>query len=185
MRIGVDFDGVVCDTIAAMITYAERTHGLRLAPLDCISANGPAGLDVAAFVRLVEDTHRTEYALTMPAMRGAVEALSVLSGTHEVVIVTARREQAFANARRWSERIGLAPAVTDFITSSGTTKAAICDAQHLDALIDDIGGNLQGLPDHVLPILWDTTYNADFEVVPPTVRMSDWSRLAALIESAR
>lgn len=184
MRIGVDFDGVVCDTIAAMITYAADTHGLELTPSDCIAANGPAGLDVATFVRLVEDTHRTEYALRMQPVDGAIDALRQMARDHELFIVTARREAAFAYAQRWVSQFGIASLIREFVSTAGTTKSAVCTALALDMLIDDLPHHLDGLPVGVTPVLWGTAYNTGAPIVAPMVRAEDWRHVVALVERA-
>lgn len=183
MRIGIDFDGVVCDTIAAMISYAASRHGLTLSLLDCIAADGPAGLSVEHYVQLIEDTHRTDYAMEMQPIAGAIEALTGLAATHDLFIITARREAAFENARRWSEQYGLTAHIEEFVSASGTSKAALSESLRLHALIDDFPRNLEGFPATTLPILWHAEYNADVAITPPMVRVRGWLELQEHLEA--
>lgn len=182
MRVGIDFDGVLCDTMTAMIAYGAG-HGLRLTPRDCIGAGGPAGLTAAQFVRLVEDTHRTAYALEMAPIDGAIEAMHDIGRDHDLFIVTARRDAAYENAQRWVAQFGLTPLIREFVSTAGTTKAAICQTHSLDVLIDDFPQHLDGLPTAVLPILWHAEYNAEAAIVPPMERVTHWAALTARLRS--
>lgn len=185
MRVGLDFDGVICDTIAAMIAYASATRGLTLAPLDCIGPAGPAGLDAEQFVRLVEDTHRTEYALRMLPVAGAIEALQQIARDHDLLIVTARREAAFENAKRWAAQFGLTPVIREFVSTAGTTTASAAATLALDVLVDDLPQHLDRLPPRVTPVLWHASYNAEVVVVPPMVRVERWQELHTVLADAQ
>lgn len=185
MRVGFDFDGVICDTIAAMIDYARATQGRTLVPLDCIRPGGPAGLDAEQFVRLVEDTHRTEYALRMLPVAGAIEALQQIARDHDLFIVTARREAAFENAKRWTAQFGLTPLIREFVSTAGRTKAAAAATLALDVLVDDLPQHLEQLPPGVIPVLWHASYNAEVVVVSPMVRVERWQELHEAIADAR
>lgn len=97
MRVGLDFDGVISDTIPPMIEFARMTHGIELSPFDCVAPSGPAGLEMDAWLQFIADTHATPYALSIPAVDGAVAARRWLSVSHELVVVTAFRGNAFEN----------------------------------------------------------------------------------------
>lgn len=158
--------------------------------MDCASLlvtasawGGPAGLTAAQFGRLVEDTHRTAYALEMAPIDGAIEALHDIGRDHDLFIVTARRDAAFENARRWATQFGLSPLIREFRSAAGTTKAAICETHSLDVLVDDSPQHLDGLPASVLPILWHAEYNAGVAIVPPMERVDHWAALTARLRS--
>ncbi|MDA0366718.1 MAG: hypothetical protein O3B31_13395 [Chloroflexi bacterium] len=180
MRIGLDFDGVITDTVGAMVTYAANA-GLVLAPRDCIAPHGPAGLEPLDFETLVAATHETDYSLSFLPMAGAVEALAHLAEQHEVVVLTARRGAALDYAMRWSEAAGVRTFIRHFVSSDGHTKAAIAGPLGLDVLVDDLPGNLLGLPSSVRPLLWATDYNDQAETSPRVRRLSNWGELLRLV----
>lgn len=183
MRIGIDFDGVICNTVPAMIAYAARAHGLALTPIDCIVANGPAGLSSDEHLQLIINTHHTEFQFEMQPVVDAVDTLRRLAEGHEILVVTARRDEGIENARRWSDRYGLTSHIGQFVSSGGTTKAALCDSLQLDVLIDDFEQNLDGLPTSTRPILWHAEYNADVTIAPPMVRVRGWLELLEHLEA--
>ncbi|MEI6666204.1 MAG: hypothetical protein WCL53_08655 [Chloroflexota bacterium] len=183
MRIGIDFDGVICDAIAAMIAYASTRHGLQLSALDCIAANGPAGLTTDEYTQLIVDTHRTDYQFEMQPVADVVDVLQRLADAHELFVVTARRDAGLENAVRWSDMHGLTPHIRQFVSSGGTTKAALCDSLQLDVLIDDFERNLDGLPASVLPVLWHAEYNAEALIEPPRERIASWLEFHERLEA--
>lgn len=183
MRVGLDFDGVISDTIPSMIEFARVTHGLHLSPLDCVAPDGPAGLGSEVWLRLITDTHATPYALSMPPMFGTADGLARLSDRHEVVVVTARRGGALENTRIWLDHHGLAGHVADIVSSAGKTKADIAHELGLALLVDDVIENLHGLCGPVVPVLWDAIYNRDALVDTWIRRVSGWSDVTDLVRT--
>lgn len=183
MRLGLDFDGVISDTIPQMIAFARTEHDLELSPFDCVAPGGPAGLTPDVWLQLIADTHNTPYALSMPPTFGAVPALRDLSVRHEVVIVTARRGEALANSEAWLEQAGLGACVRSIVSSAGRTKADVADELGLAALVDDVLENLRDLHGEAHPILWDAVYNRDVPTDSRVRRVHGWADLAALLRA--
>ncbi len=159
LRLGIDFDGVISDTIAAMIDYASAVHGIDLAPHECLVPAGPARLGVEAYQALIADAHGTEYALGMPAIPGALEAIADHGARRDAVIVTARGGSAFDHTSTWLARAGLRDVLQDVVSSRGVTKAEVATRLGLDVLLDDVPANPQDLPRSVVPASWSAVYN--------------------------
>src|SRR5436190_1597862 len=98
-----------------MIAYATSRHGLTLSALDCIAANGPAGLTTDQYTQLIVDTHRTDYQFEMQPMADVVDVLQRLADSHDLFVITARRDAGLDNAVRWTERNGLSAHIRQFV----------------------------------------------------------------------
>lgn len=182
LRLGIDFDGVVSDTIAAMIAYAAEHDGVTLSPRECLPPDGPARLGAERYQGLIAETHGTPYALEMPPIAGAVEALAALAARHDVVIVTARGGSAFVHAGTWLERAGVRGVLHDVVSAHGTTKPAVARRLRLDVVLDDWAANLAGMPPGVVPVLWTAAHNAGDPVPPPARRVDGWDAFALLVD---
>lgn len=182
MRLGLDFDGVISDTIPRVIEYARAMHGLELSAFDVVAPGGPAGLVFDTWLQLITDTHGTPYALTMPPTDGALPALKHLFESNHIVVVTARRGQALDYASAWLAQTGLAGYVNDIVSSAGTTKAEIAHGLGLAVLVDDVVENLRGLRGETVPVLWDAVYNQSAHAAKIR-RVRGWTGLVTLLQT--
>ena len=183
MRIGIDFDGVLADTMPAMVSYAAQHLGITLSEAECMRPEGPIRLGEAGYVALVRNTHETAYALTFAATDGAFEALQRLSETHEVFVVTNRAGAALARAEEWLTARSMRSMLSDLVSASaGTGKVEAARRLGLDVLLDDWPENLVGLDAATRPVLWSASYNLDAPLPSRVRRVHGWSAFAEAID---
>jgi 5'(3')-deoxyribonucleotidase len=178
VRVGLDFDGVIADTIPAMILYARQHVGLELEPRDCVMPGGVARLGLAVYRHLVEVTHATSYALTFGPTAGALEAIPELARHHDLFVVTARSKESFANAEQWLDQRGLSACFVSVYSSGGPAKSEVVEALGLDCFVDDAPRTFEGWRSTARPVLWHTDYNESHHVTPPMIRVRDWTELS-------
>lgn len=181
MRLGLDFDGVIADTIPAMIAYARLRLGIELTPTECIVPEGIERLGVVPYRALVAATHDTTYSLTFEPTAGATEGLRSLAKRHELFIVTAREGAAFANAERWIEAHGLRTCFAAVRSSAGPRKSQMVDDLRLECFVDDVPRTFRNWSARAWPLLWTAEHNRDHPVEAPTVRVAGWEELAELL----
>ncbi len=181
MRVGLDFDGVIADTIPAMRAYARDRHGLELAPSECVMPAGPERLGLDAYRQLVADTHETEYRLTFPLTLGATDGLRALARRHDLFVVTARHSGSLENAVRWLELNGLADCFSDVRSSVGPAKSELVATLELDCFVDDMPMTFQTWSANAAPLLWDADYNRNLKVEQRVRRVTGWAELIKLL----
>ncbi len=182
MRVGLDFDGVIADTIPAMIAYARAHLGIELRPSDCIVPGGIERLGLERYRQLVAATHETDYSLTFEPTAGALDALPSLAGRHQMFIVTARQGDAFANAEHWLDSRGLRACFAAVRSSAGPAKATLVDELGLDCFVDDVPRTFRNWSAKAWPILWHAEHNREYLAKSPVSRVAGWEALAAKFE---
>lgn len=177
MRVGLDFDGVIADTIPSMISYARNHLGVNLRPEDCVVPGGPQRLGTEGYRELVRVTHETPFSLTFQPTRGAVEWLPRIAAEHELVLVTARHQEAFTNAERWLDAHGFASCFAARHSSGTAAKSVVVELLSLDCYVDDLIPTFIDWPLAVTSLLWDAPYNRSRAVGPRVQRIAGWNEL--------
>jgi len=178
VRVGLDFDGVIADTIPSMIVYARERLGLELLPQECVAPGGPIRLGTEAYRELVRVTHTTPFALTFSPTEGTRKWLPRLAADHDLVIVTARESEALANAELWLKAFGLASCIAEVHSSFGPTKSALAIDLRLDCFVDDLATTFESWPAQVSSLLWDASYNRLGHLPDRVERIDGWSGLS-------
>lgn len=181
MRIGLDFDGVIADTIPAMVSYARERMGLEVEPRDCIVPRGIERLGIETYRQLVAETHDSDYALGFQPTHGAYAALRDMAAVHELYIVTARAGPAFANAMRWLESHGIDGYFADVQSSAEMRKTELADRLVFDWFVDDVPETFRDWSANAIPALWHTDYNSHIDVAAPIKRVHGWPALVELL----
>lgn len=179
VRIGLDFDGVIADTIPSMVAYAREHMQLDLLPEECVTPGGPLRLGVDAYREFVRATHATPFALAFRPTNGTLDSLPRLGREHDLVIVTARESAALDNAKRWLDDLGLARCIAAVHSSFGPTKSKLVGTLDLDCFVDDIPSTFEAWPGGVSSLLWDASYNRSVSPPASVERIHGWSGLAA------
>lgn len=154
MRIGIDFDGTICDHHEHKLALAAR-HGLTLEPWqtnsNIMSAHVPQDI-----YRRLSLTLYGEMTLDAPPVPGALEAIASLPG--ELYVISARRPDSAPFALQWMEAHGVfdkIPRERVFFCAKDGDKHAHCLTQKIDLFIDDKVSVLDALPGGIKKIWFD------------------------------
>jgi uncharacterized HAD superfamily protein len=130
MRIGIDLDGVVVDSIPTWIRVLNRGAGTeyKLGELPDTYATPERG-------RYCEQ-HELEMLIAPPPVLGAARGVSGLKGSgHQVIVVTARAPRLRQITEAWLEYYNIAVDGMHFL--EGRSKAPIAKTERLDFFVED------------------------------------------------
>lgn len=140
LRIGIDFDGTLADSIGAAARFLEEFDGIVLAPHERRWPPGRERIGGERFAAMIADDRffdRLEFVpAAEPVMRQLVEEA-------EVFLVTARTEEQTAPVRRWLAARDLS--LAGFASTGYTQKTEACRALRLDVHFDDMLAHTQDL----------------------------------------
>ncbi len=175
MRIGLDLDGVVCDSVPKWREVFARELGLVYSQRELPDTYGTP--EHAACT----DRHELECLLAPHPVAGAVAALhSLRAAGHELVVVTARSPRVARLTAAWFDYHGLlAPDRMHFL--EGGRKDTVARAEALDVFVEDIPGYAQALAGAGVPVLlFAWPYNAGCHH-PLVRRVGGWAAVLAAI----
>lgn len=153
MKIGIDLDGVIVDTIRFVSRELTRHLGREYTPDDIAHRLGKLeGVD-----KVLQE--RGEYLLcSLGPIERAVEAINALSEHHEVYIISARFRMHYDMTLEWMKRHKIK--VKEVIFTEGKGKADICRKLEIDLFVEDSAENaLEISGAGIKVILLSTEYN--------------------------
>jgi uncharacterized protein len=161
VRIGLDMDGVVVDSIPRWIEVINRGSGRYYGPGEL-----PATHDTPAMAAY-SDQNELEMLILPPPTAGAAEALAALRREgHELVVVTARSPRLRGLTEAWLAYHGMAVDRLYFL--EGGSKAPVALQEGLDLLVEDAPHNALAVAAAGVPVLlYGAPYNA--QVTHPLV----------------
>lgn len=168
LRIGLDLDGVVVDSIPRWIDVINRGSGRLYRPGELPATHDTP--EMAAYC----DRHELEMLILPGPMPGAVEALGALRRAgHELVVVTARTPRMRGLTEAWLAYHGVAVDGLHFL--EGGSKAPLALAEGLDLLVEDTPHNALAVADAgVRVLLYGAPYNQ--HVAHPLItRCAGWA----------
>lgn len=178
MRIGIDLDGVVVDSISRWIEVFNREVGTAY----------PAGTLVDTFGtpanEAVSRRHELEMLIAPPPMAGARDGLNHLrQAGHELVVVTARSPRLRGLTEAWLDYHGLAVDSMHFL--EGGNKGVVAAREGLGLFVEDAPHNALAVAEAGVPVLlFDAPYNRDL-AHSLIRRASGWDGVRVLVEDLR
>lgn len=153
MRIGIDLDGVVVDSIPRWVEVFNRESGQTYPPGALIDTYGTPH-DAA-----LSDRHELEMLIAPPPMTGAREALAALSTAgHELIVVTARSPRLRRLTEAWLDYYSIHVDALHFL--EGGNKGAVAAAERLNLFVEDAPHNAIAIAGAGVPVLlFDAPYN--------------------------
>lgn len=145
MRIGIDIDEVLADSLSAIINFHNDTYDTALTRNQFHSYRfweiWGGTMDEA--IKKIYDFHRTPYFQNILPVSGAQDGVKALKDKHDLYIVTSREADIIDDTKHWIEQY-FPNMFTDihfanhyYQNGNPLTKKSICDAINLDLLIDD------------------------------------------------
>lgn len=133
LRIGLDFDGTLADTVGAAEAYLREVEGIVLAPHELTWPPGIKQLGSERFGQMLADDQFIEQLEFVP---GALGVARSLMADADLFLVTARHEWQTEPVRLWLERSGLH--FDGVVSTSYESKAGACRELRLDVHFDDM-----------------------------------------------
>jgi len=159
MRIGVDIDGVVCDSYPSWLGELNRHYGKEIKELHSYEMH-------LLFEVPYEDMNNffvenVEHLFTVPQpMPGVKKALEIIRREHQVYLVTARRPEEEEITRKWL--VAHEIPFDELMMVGDRRKWDVCKEHKLEMFIEDYAGNAIGIAQAGLPvIIFDAPYNRD------------------------
>ena len=136
LRIGIDFDGTLADTINAAAAFLRDVEGIALEPHEM---HWPPGRDRISGERFVEMITDQRFFDRLEFVPGAEAVTRRLLQDASVFLVTARNETQTTPVRRWLESRDLHFDV--IVATSYESKVKSCRELRLDVHFDDMLGH--------------------------------------------
>lgn len=181
MRILLDIDGTICQTIVHALKLLGRDFGKSLAydSIDDIWVTRAYGLSDDEGERWWEANEPALYAQSKP-MPWALQVVRNLQSQHEIHIVTAREGRAKSLTEDWLRRHGFP---YSSLVMDAVDKVSASREIGLDLAIEDDPRQLVSLS-RVMPVIAiDAPYNRTVEA-PGIVRVRDWRSVGRLVREA-
>lgn len=188
MIIAVDVDDVLADTLVSFIEFYNQHYQAKHQYTDFLTYNfeDVLKLDTRQVQERILAFYNSSY--DIQPVSGAKEALSELSKSHRLEVITARVAGLENITARWIEKYfpgifsGLHFGHNHFVGCGRKTKAEICREIGAKWLIDDIVENL--IPceaSGVKPIVFDRPWNREHLQCQKFSRASEWATVRELL----
>ena len=196
MRIGIDFDDVVADTLDALMRMHNEQFGSNLTRPDFISYHleevwgGTREEAVKKIDAFFTKDQRKEIEPMMGALAG-IEALKKQG--HELYIVTGRSEKDVAQTEQWIEHhladifAGVHYAsFFDLEKNTPRKKLDICKELGIEIMIDDnLPTALECAAGGIKALLFDQPWNPHDSLPPGITRVHTWEDVVKIIQTAQ
>lgn len=179
MRIGIDLDGVVFDTIGELIRLYNLEYDDNLQREDIKS------WETARFVKCGEEIYRyfrdPDFYANLPLMEGALEVMGRLDKSHELVLVSDTPVVAMVNRSRQLARVFPAERFR-FMQEKNIIYTARKDLVEVDVLLDDKPENIEDFQKtgKGRAVVFDWAYNRHLGNYQ---RVNNWWEFEELIQS--
>jgi uncharacterized HAD superfamily protein len=176
VRIGLDLDGVIVNSVPRWIEVLNREAGTRFGPDDYPDAYQNPTLAA------VSDYYELELLIAPRPVPGAPEAVSALRRAgHHLVVVTARTPRVRKLTEAWLDYYGIHADRLHFL--EGGSKVPVIRAEGLDVLVEDAPHNALAVAGAGIPVLlFDAPYNRAVHH-PLIQRCRGWDEVLAQIEA--
>ncbi|MGE5329172.1 MAG: 5' nucleotidase, NT5C type [Deltaproteobacteria bacterium] len=174
MRIGIDIDGVIVDTISTCAAAISDFIGYEITCEDVVFR-----YEEMCEVHDFWKKNAARVLCCTPPKEGVCEHINELLYKHELYFISSRGSQTLDESRIWFGKYGL-PKENLFFTS-GNPKAGLCKEFELDLFIEDSPKNAEEIADAgILVLLLDAFYNSNFEK-EGIVRCKNWEEIITRI----
>lgn len=137
MIIALDFDGTIADANRLKADWIREHLDLEIPSWQCSYTECVPIVGAEVHKPMSQVVYGREGTLRAVEVKGALEALKILSAEHTLHIVTARPDSRVPFAAEWLEQNGVSECITTIHSSVGVSKAAICAELGARVLVDD------------------------------------------------
>lgn len=170
MRIGIDMDGVMINTIDFIASELTKHFGYQITTDEIAHRLGEVE-GASEYFR-----SKGEYLLcSLQPIEGAVEVINCLNEEHDVYIISARFKTFYASTLQWLKKHGIN--VKEVIFTEGKGKSDFCRKYKIDFFIEDSVDNaLEIAAAGIKVILLTTEYNRSLKS-EGIVHLNDWQEI--------
>ena len=159
MKIGIDIDGVITDTIRLCAQEFSDHFGCEITCENIAHrfSKIEGGKD------FLYQNEKWMLLCSLKPLDGAVDAINTLYKEHEVYFISAREMIAYDSTLKWLENYNILPREL-ILTDGAQSKGDISKELGIDVFIEDSAVNASEIVQAGVPvILYKTEYNAGFE----------------------
>jgi 5'(3')-deoxyribonucleotidase len=191
MKIGVDLDEILSDTLTSVLEYYNSVHGTNLKRDEFVSYNYWEiwGGTKENAVKLIEDYYKTNYFKNIKPIAGAKENLEKLkSEGYELFVITGRSDKYKKGTKDWLTEYypnifsDIFFANTFDIDNTDTKKSDICIKNNIPILIEDDPHHLADcVQAGIKTIVLDCPWNKNFQA-KNSVRVFSWEEITQKVK---
>ncbi len=190
MKIGIDLDDVLSQTMPALIKFHNDRYGTKLVMEDL--KNGASwqtwGGTFADDVKKIHDFHLSPYGQNIPPVKDAKEILEELKKDNELYIITARSDEIREDTEDWLEENFPNTFTKIYFTNhflgndTTTTKGKVCNNLGIDVFIDDALPNVLDCVDPKRKVfLINYPWNQTNKLPKGITRVNSWKELGEFL----
>lgn len=170
MRIGIDIDGVIVDTINFIAAVLTKSYGYTIKPGDVAHRLGEIE-NINNFF-----AENGEYLLcTLAPMEKSIEILDRLDQEHEIFLISARFRAYYDLTLNWLNKYGIR--ATEVLFTEGKSKTDLCKEYRIELFIEDSAINALEIAELNIPVLLvNTEYNQTAEG-RRIIRCDNWDEI--------
>jgi uncharacterized HAD superfamily protein len=189
MKIGIDFDDVVADSLTAIIRMHNEQYGTNLKPADFVSYKFEEiwGGTREEAIKKVDQFFATDQLKEISPMAGSIKAIEALKELgHDLYIITGRSSNDIAQTERWIKyhfsNIFNGVHFANFFTldknSIALKKIDICKDLGIELMIDDnLPTALECAAGGIKVFLFDQVWNVHEALPAGITRVHSWDEI--------
>ena len=155
MKIGIDIDGVVTDTIRLCAQEFTNHFGYEITCEDIAHQFSK----IEGGVDFLYQNEKWLLLCSLEPLEGAVDAINALHENHEVYFISARDTVAYDSTVEWFQKYNMLPRKI-ILTGGLKSKGDICKELGIDVFIEDSAVNASEIVQAgVLVLLYKAEYN--------------------------
>lgn len=168
MRVGIDIDNVLCDSMESFLRRINARLGSSLETKDITAWNFAVGSSNLS-AEIIETLKDDSFVVSLPLMAGAKEAMSVIKANFDVVLLTSRNPEATVSTFKWVMRhFGAVPVYHTGDKCNNGCAVIVDDAPHTIEDCCDMG---------VRVIIFDQPWNRNVKKHPLASRCFTWPQV--------
>lgn len=177
MKIGVDIDNVLCDSMPSFLRCINGKFGLNLEEKDITAWNMDFPEQGTTLSKEIILALKNDYFVkSFPPMRGAIEAMKELRRKYDVILLTHRDSETIIPTFRWVERyFGHIPIHHTKDKSNHGVDVLVDDSPYNVADFVKAGGKWA--------IVFDQPWNRTVEPLTRLSRCSSWADVVQTLET--
>jgi uncharacterized HAD superfamily protein len=175
MRIGIDIDGVIVDTINFVSQALTKSYGYEIKPHDVAHGLGK----MKGIEKYFEDNG--EYLLcTLDPFENSVEVINEIGKEHEIYLISARFNIHYDLTINWLKRYAIK--AKEILLTEGKSKTEICKTYNIELFIEDSAVNALEISALNIPVLlYNTEYNQSING-KGIIRCRNWDEIYYFIK---
>lgn len=195
MRIGIDFDDVVANSLDVLMRLHNERYGTALTRADFHSFNlwEVWGGTREEAIKKIDEFFNEDQLKEISPIAGSIEAINTLKQEgHDLYVITGRAERDVAQTERWLKHHfagvfkGVHYAHFNTLDKSPRRKLDICKELKIELMIDDhLPTAIECAENGIKAFLFNQPNNAHAVLPPGITRVHSWNEIIEKIASSK